>query len=277
MPGERLWYRPSSPCRRASAGTGSCSISGPWTSPPGVRQRQAVGGHEGATCPSPATLQARCGGENHPDRLRHRRHLRSRHAYGKQISVPGHLVHPQSASGRPYGWSPCPENYVEELAITPLFRQKRSASSSAPRRRKAPPSPSPWTATHRPGPINDARRARWSSRSPTAAFAREPGGPLPVRRDRRPERRRRVESTLPMREIRRHLRDGRKVLASTGHPSSLSGVLDQATGATGSTRPPSDEAMCFDIQTMRTAASNMLRKAHQDRAPALVLPLDRWA
>jgi hypothetical protein len=54
--------------------------------------------------------------------------------------------------------------------------------------------------------------------------------------------------------------DGKRVLSLNDRPIFMSGVLDQGYWSDGLYTAPSDEAMVYDIQTMKDCGFNMLRK-----------------
>ena len=70
----------------------------------------------------------------------------------------------------------------------------------------------------------------------------------------------RVESYFGMRKFSVMEYRGRKVLALNNQPYFHHGVLDQGYWSDGLYTPPSDEAMIWDIQTMKDMGFNVLRK-----------------
>ena len=70
----------------------------------------------------------------------------------------------------------------------------------------------------------------------------------------------RVESYFALRKISMVERQGQKVLALNDRPIFLSGVLDQGYWPDGLYTAPSDEALVYDIQTMKDLGFNLLRK-----------------
>ena len=70
----------------------------------------------------------------------------------------------------------------------------------------------------------------------------------------------RVESYFALRKISVVERQGQKVLALNDRPIFLSGVLDQGYWPDGLYTAPSDEALVYDIQTMKDLGFNLLRK-----------------
>lgn len=79
-----------------------------------------------------------------------------------------------------------------------------------------------------------------------------------------------VRSYVGMRKIEaRECRDGRKRLYLNNKPIFLSGVLDQGYWPGGLLTAPSDEALIYDIQTMKAMGFNLLRKH-------IKIEADRW-
>ena len=69
-----------------------------------------------------------------------------------------------------------------------------------------------------------------------------------------------VESYFAMRSFGVTTIKKRRVLSLNGKPIFMSGVLDQGYWSDGLYTPPADEAMVYDIQTMKDCGFNMLRK-----------------
>ena len=69
-----------------------------------------------------------------------------------------------------------------------------------------------------------------------------------------------VSSYFGMRKFSTVEHEGRKVLALNNEPYFQTGLLDQGYWSDGLYTPPSDEAMIWDIQTMKDMGFNMLRK-----------------
>ena len=70
----------------------------------------------------------------------------------------------------------------------------------------------------------------------------------------------RVESYFALRKFSMVEREGKQVLALNNKPIFMSGVLDQGYWSDGLYTAPSDEALIYDIQTMKDLGFNMLRK-----------------
>jgi hypothetical protein len=70
----------------------------------------------------------------------------------------------------------------------------------------------------------------------------------------------RIESYFGMRKFSTVEHNGHRVLALNNRPYYQHGLLDQGYYSDGLYTPPSDEAMVYDIQTMKEYGFNMLRK-----------------
>lgn len=70
----------------------------------------------------------------------------------------------------------------------------------------------------------------------------------------------RVESYFGMRKFSVVEWQGHRVMALNGHPYFQHGLLDQGYWSDGLYTPPSDEAMIWDIRTVKALGFNMLRK-----------------
>lgn len=70
----------------------------------------------------------------------------------------------------------------------------------------------------------------------------------------------RVESYFGMRKFSTVMHQGYRVMALNNKPYFQNGLLDQGYWSDGLYTPPSDEAMIYDIQTMKDLGFNMLRK-----------------
>lgn len=70
----------------------------------------------------------------------------------------------------------------------------------------------------------------------------------------------RIKSYFGMRKFSVIEHDGHRVLALNNKPYYQNGLLDQGYWSDGLYTPPSDEAMIYDIQTMKDYGFNMLRK-----------------
>ena len=154
-----------------------------------------------------------------------------------------------------------PENYVEQLAITPDFDSRRVRfvlRAKAPEganivvRRDGEVVAEEWYDAEKgfaEALIRDEHFRPWSPEDPFlyGVTVTLPGGD-------------RVESYFGMRKFGTAEVNGRKVFALNGRPLFLSGVLDQGYWSDGLYTPPADEAMVFDIQKMKDCGFNLLRK-----------------
>ena len=264
MPGDRLWYRRSftlpAGFRRDrvllhfGAVDQSCAV---------LVNGKAVGGHEGGYLPFACDItEALAEGENTLVVSVTDATSRSRHAYGKQSFRPGGIWYtPQSGIWQTVWLESVPENYVERLAITPLFDERRvrfalrardpaGAEISVRREGRVVAS---GRCDGESGllelPIGEEHFHPWTPEDPflydvTVTLG---GGD-------------RVESYFAMRKFGVATVNKRKVFALNDRPLFLSGVLDQGYWSDGLYTPPSDKAMVYDIRTMKECGFNMLRK-----------------
>lgn len=224
---------------------------------------KAVGGHEGGYLPFCCDItDALAEGENTlvvsvTDATSH-----SRHAYGKQSFRPGGIWYtPQSGIWQTVWLESVAENYVEKLSITPLFDEKRVRfvlQAKDPEGavfviRKDGDVIAQDRYTMETGvleiQIPEEHFRPWTPDEPflyDVAVTLHDGDA--------------VESYFAMRKFGTAVVDGKKVMALNDRPIFLSGVLDQGYWSDGLYTPPSDEAMVFDIQTMKDCGFNMLRK-----------------
>ena len=222
-----------------------------------------VGGHEGGYLPFCCDItDALVEGENTltvsvTDATSH-----SRHAYGKQSFRPGGIWYtPQSGIWQTVWLESVAENYVEKLSITPLYDEKRVRFVL-----QAKDPEGAGIVIRKDGAviaeeryvmekgfleiqITDEHFRPWSPEDPflyDVTVTLNSGDT--------------VESYFAMRKFGVAAVDGKKVMALNDNPIFLSGVLDQGYWSDGLYTPPSDEAMVFDIQTMKDCGFNMLRK-----------------
>lgn len=186
----------------------------------------------------------------------------SRHAYGKQSFTPGGIWYtPQSGIWQTVWLESVPANYVESLKITPLYDEKRvrlviragdPEGANVVVRKAGEVIAEDWYDGSKDCLellIRDEHFRPWTPEDPflydvTASLK---GGDT-------------VEGYFAMRKFGAAEVDGRKVLALNGRPIFMSGVLDQGYWSDGLYTAPSDEAMVYDIETMKDLGFNMLRK-----------------
>ena len=222
-----------------------------------------VGGHEGGYLPFTCDMtDALTEGENTLAIAVTDATSDSRHAYGKQSFRPGGIWYtPQSGIWQTVWIESVPENYVEKLTITPDFDHKQvrfvlqakdPEGANIVIRRDGEVIAEDWYSMDQGEltmPIADGHFHPWTPDDPflydiTVTLN---GGD-------------KVESYFAMRKFGVTTVNGKKVMALNDKPIFLSGVLDQGYWSDGLYTPPSDEAMVYDIQTMKDCGFNMLRK-----------------
>jgi len=185
---------------------------------------------------------------------------RSSHAYGKQSFTPGGIWYtPQSGIWQTVWMESVPENYVERLEITPLFDEQKvrvAVKADAPGSAKVTIRKSgeiiaeDWT--NEAGEVTirifSENMRPWTPDDPflydlTVAMGADE-----------------VESYFGMRKFSTTEVEGKRVLALNNEPIFMSGVLDQGYWSDGLYTAPDDEALIYDIQTMKDCGFNMLRK-----------------
>ena len=186
----------------------------------------------------------------------------SRHAYGKQSFRPGGIWYtPQSGIWQTVWMESVPENYVEKLTVTPLYDEKRVRFTIQAKDPEMADIVIRKDGVRIAGDRYDAQRGyaeclimdeHFRPWTPEDPFLYEVtvtlnGGD-------------KVESYFAMRKFGVTTVEGKKVMALNDKPIFLSGVLDQGYWSDGLYTPPSDEAMVYDIQTMKDCGFNMLRK-----------------
>ena len=183
------------------------------------------------------------------------------HAYGKQSLTPGGIWYtPQSGIWQTVWMESVAENYVKNLKITPLYDEKKvriaidaekTEGANVVIRKEGVCIAEEWADEK--GEVTclilDEHFRPWSPDDPFLYDVEVTlsGGD-------------RVESYFGMRKFGTTEVEGKKVLALNGKPIFMSGVLDQGYWSDGLYTPPADEAMIFDIQTMKDCGFNMLRK-----------------
>ena len=253
----------ASRCRTGSCprAAGCCCTSGPSTRPArcgSTASRSAP--TPAATCPSPATSPTRCAPAAN-ELVVDVRDLSDghQHASGKQRLHRGGIWYTaQSGIWQTVWLEAVPAVYVERLTLVPHLddgtrRGDRARGSSGARADGAASAARPRRVAvehSRPGsPLDDVA-------------ALDPGGPAPLRR--RGAARRGPGHVLR----RRCARSGSaptstasRGCCSTARRTSTSACSTRATGPTGCSPRPSDEAMVHDIATMKRLGFTMLRSA----------------
>ena len=223
---------------------------------------QQVGGHKGGylpfTCDITAALQpgantltlsvtdAGPGGD---------------HAYGKQSFTPGGIWYtPQSGIWQTVWLESVPENYIRNLKITPLFDEKRvriqidadkAEGANVVVRKEGVVIAEEWADEKGEAEllVLDEYFRPWTPDDPflyTLELTLLGGD--------------RVDSYFGMRKFGTTEVNGKKVLALNNKPIFMNGVLDQGYWSDGLYTAASDEALIYDIQTMKDLGFNMLRK-----------------
>lgn len=185
----------------------------------------------------------------------------SRHAYGKQSFTPGGIWYtPQSGIWQTVWLESVPENHVESLKITPLYDEKKVRfvlTAKAPDganivvRKDGQVIAEDWydgTKGSLDMPVTDEHVRPWTPEDPflydvTVTLGED-----------------KVDSYFAMRKFGTAEVDGKKVLALNGRPIFMNGVLDQGYWSDGLYTAPSDQALIYDIETMKDLGFNMLRK-----------------
>ena len=185
---------------------------------------------------------------------------KSPHAYGKQSFHPGGIWYtPQSGIWQTVWMESVCENYVESLKITPLYDEKRvrieicaknAEGANVVVRKDGVVIAEEWTDENGIAVplIRDEYFRTWSPDDPflydvTVKLGEDT-----------------VESYFGMRKFGTTEWNGKKVMALNDKPIFMNGVLDQGYWSDGLYTAASDEAMIYDIQTMKDMGFNMLRK-----------------
>jgi len=182
-------------------------------------------------------------------------------AYGKQSFTPGGIWYtPQSGIWQTVWMESVAENYVKNLRITPLFDEKkvriqidadRAEGANVVVRRDGECIAEEWADEKGEVTclIRDEHFRPWSPEDPflyTLEVTVDGGD--------------KVDSYFGMRKFGTTTHNGKKVLALNDAPIFMSGVLDQGYWSDGLYTAASDEALIYDIQTMKDLGFNMLRK-----------------
>jgi len=185
----------------------------------------------------------------------------SHHAYGKQSFTPGGIWYtPQSGIWQTVWLEAVPENHVESLTLTPDFDQrtlrwqihaKNPDCANVVVRCNGEVVAEDWAKEDGSGaaPIREEYFHPWSPEDPFLYDITVSLNSGDV-----------VQSYFAMRKFGTAEVNGKKVFALNNKPYFLSGVLDQGYWPDGLYTAPSDEAMAFDIQTMKDLGFTMLRK-----------------
>ncbi len=184
------------------------------------------------------------------------------HAYGKQSFTPGGIWYtPQSGIWQTVWLEAVRSNYVESLKITPLYDEKRvrfvvkagdpDGANIVIRKAGEVIAEDRYDAVKGSLEmlIQDEHFRPWTPEDPflyDVTISLNDGDV--------------VQSYFAMRKFGTAEVDGRKVLALNGRPIFMNGVLDQGYWSDGLYTAPSDEAMVYDIETMKDLGFNMLRK-----------------
>ena len=182
------------------------------------------------------------------------------HAYGKQSFTPGGIWYtPQSGIWQTVWLEAVPENYIKSLRFTPLYDEKtvrlqieadRAEGANIVVRKAGEVIAEEWADEKGEAAVL-IQAEHFRSWSPDDPFLYDVTVTLGEDR---------VESYFALRKISVVERQGQKVLALNDQPIFLSGVLDQGYWPDGLYTAPSDEALVYDIQTMKDLGFNLLRK-----------------
>ena len=221
-----------------------------------------VGGHEGGYLPFSFDITAAlCDGENRLTVAVTDKTDASPHAYGKQRYDRGGIWYTaQSGIWQTVWLESVAENYIVSVELTPDFDSRKlnwkihaanPAGAHVVVRMNGECIAEDWADENGCGTslIRDEFFRPWSPEDPFLYDVEidVEGGD-------------RVESYFGMRKFSIVEHEGRRVLALNNQPYFQHGLLDQGYWSDGLYTPPSDEAMIWDIQTMKDLGFNMLRK-----------------
>ncbi len=221
-----------------------------------------VGGHEGGYLPFALDITAALvDGENRLTVAVNDKTDASPHAYGKQRYDRGGIWYTaQSGIWQTVWMESVPENYVTSIELTPDFDNKKllwkihaanAAGAHVVVRCNGECIAEDWADENGCGDslIREEYFRPWSPEDPFLYDVEIDlsGGD-------------RVESYFGMRKFSIVEHEGNRVLALNNQPYFQHGLLDQGYWSDGLYTPPSDEAMIWDIQTMKDLGFNMLRK-----------------
>ena len=220
-----------------------------------------VGEHQGGYLPFALDItDALAEGENTLTAAVTDRTSRGPHAYGKQSFTPGGIWYTaQSGIWQTVWLEAVPENFIRSLRVTPLFDEKtvrlrieadRPEGANIVARKDGEVIAEEWAdETGEATILLLPEHVRpWSPEDPflydlTVTLGED-----------------RVESYFALRKVSVVERRGEKLLALNDRPIFMTGVLDQGYWSDGLYTAPSDEAMIYDIQTMKDLGFNTLRK-----------------
>ena len=221
-----------------------------------------VGGHEGGYLPFALDItEALVDGENRLTVAVTDKTDGSEHAYGKQKYDRGGIFYTaQSGIWQTVWMESVAENYVTSIELTPDFDNKKlnwkihakdPAGAHVVLRMGGECIAEDWGGEDGSGAslIRDEYFRPWSPEDPFLYDVE-----IDIRGGDR------VESYFGMRKFSIVEHDGNRVLALNNQPYFQHGLLDQGYWSDGLYTPPSDEAMIWDIQTMKDLGFNMLRK-----------------
>ena len=221
-----------------------------------------VGGHEGGYLPFSLDItDALCDGENRLTVAVTDKTDQSPHAYGKQRYDRGGIWYTaQSGIWQTVWLESVAENYITSVELTPDFdarklnwkiRAKDAANAHVVVRMGGECIAEDWADENGCGAslIRDEFFRPWSPEDPFLYDVE-----IDIRGGDR------VESYFGMRKFSIVEHAGHRVLALNNQPYFQHGLLDQGYWSDGLYTPPSDEAMIWDIRTMKDLGFNMLRK-----------------
>ena len=221
-----------------------------------------VGGHEGGYLPFSFDItEALCDGENRLTVAVTDRTDDSVHAFGKQKYDRGGIWYTaQSGIWQTVWMESVADNYITSIELTPDFDSRKlnwkihaadPAGAHVVVRMNGECIAEDWAQEDGSGSslIRDEFFRPWSPEDPFLYDVE-----IDIRGGDR------VESYFGMRKFSIMEHEGNRVLALNNRPYFQHGLLDQGYWSDGLYTPPSDEAMIWDIQTMKDLGFNMLRK-----------------
>ena len=262
MPGDKLWYRRSFRLENGfkrdrvllhfGAVDQECEV---------FLNGELVGSHKGGYLPFHCDItDSLVDGENTLTVVVTDNTSDGPHAYGKQSFNRGGIWYtPQSGIWQTVWMESVADNYVKSLRITPLYDEKKVRIEV-----RAKHAEGAAVAVHKYGTImteatvgkdgvaeltlRDEHFRPWSPEDPFLYDVQ-----IKLGEDT-------VESYFGMRKFGTTKWNGKKVLALNDKPIFMNGVLDQGYWSDGLYTAASDEALIYDIQTMKDMGFNMLRK-----------------